>query len=236
MPAKKEYKHAEKSCGGIFDTEVDSQGCPSMVCSKCGFKIDDWAKWKTTYSNYWQDQEKWLNKKDHLTCLISYFAKLYRDHYDIDFTFSLNDKGLFRSTEAHMIRKMFAMLEDDVMMAKSYLEWIFETKVRIRKKRITGLSFLAFPQTIQEFKLKQEKSKKINRNTPIPAKMVEWAQKFAPGVLETASLKDFGELHLLITYFKEGHYSNIEDVRLFVDKLISTKYLDPNLNINNWSN
>lgn len=234
MPKKKELKHTKKGCGGTFQTEYNDHNVPFLVCDNCGHRIEDWLKWETEYKYFWQDDDKWESKKDHLTCLLGWFAHLYEEYYGTGFTFSLNEKGLFRGTEMHHIRKMYSMFGNNAMPARDYISWIFQNKVRLRKKRITSLGFLATPAVIQEFKLMRERQRVVSRSTPLPEKMSLWVEKFAPEVLDYVSLRDFGELNLMLTYYKDGHLQGEKAVDAFVKKLIKTGYIDSGLNIRNW--
>jgi len=234
MPSKKELKHAVKRCGGIYQVEYTDANIPFLICDICSHKIEDWIKWDNEYRLYWQDEEKWKNKKDHLTCLLGWFFSLYKEYYGVDFTFSLNEKGLFRGSEMHQIRKMHSMLDNNPDLSRAYISWIFQNKVRLRKKRITSLGFLATPAVIQEFKLQLERQKVINRQTPLPTKMMEWVDKFVPEILDYVSLRDFGELNLLLTHYSDGHLKGIPAVDSFIDKLNKTGYIDSNLKIRNW--
>ena len=230
-------RHGTKSCNELYKLEETDDGVPYLECEGCGYKIEDWIKWHASYVNYCNEDSRWKSKKDHLTCLLSYFAKLYKEYYEIDFTFSLNDKGLFRSAEAHLIRKMYTLLGSDADASRDYIDWIFETKVTKRKKKITSIGFLATPAIIQEFKLAKVKKTKISRSTPLPPKMIKWAEKFAPQVLENYSLRDFGELQLLLTYCSQDYesFEGVVGLGTFLEKLKDMNYINSNLIINNWS-
>ncbi len=64
--------------------------------------------------------------------------------------------------------------------------------------------------------------------------MLAWIGKFAPAVKDHATLIDFGDLRLLLKYYKTGHYRDVEDVSKFVNKLRALNYVDSGLNLNNW--
>lgn len=232
---RKELKHAKVSCGGTYEVNYNDKDLPYLVCNNCGHEIKDWIKWDEEYKEYWKEEDKWKSKKDQVACLLGYFVYLYEEYYGIPFTFSLSEKGLFRGVEAFHIRKLIGMFNSNAIEAKTYIKWLFDTKVKIRKKRITSLGFLANAGVIQEYKLKKAKSNRIERSTKLPENMVKWISHFAPGLLDVISLNDFGELNLLLTYYKEGHFKDNEDVEKFINKLAKTKYVDQELNIK-WSN
>jgi len=234
MAKKQDLIHTRKDCGGTFQVEYTDSSIPFLVCDKCGHRIEDWVRWESDYKGFWQNEAKWTTKKDHLTCLLGFFAHLYQDYYGTAFTFSLNEKGLFRGPEMHQLRKLYGMLDGNVQLARDYISWIFEEKVKMRKKRITSLGFLATASVIQEFKLKRERMSVISRSTPLPEKMLRWVETFAPGVTSVVSLRDFGELNLLLTYYRDGHMRGASDIDLFIDKLKQTGHIDSNYIIKNW--
>lgn len=176
----------------------------------------------------------WEDKKQHIVCLLGFFTNLYKKAYEVDFVFSLNDRGLFLGPECHLIRKIYKNFNSNVYVSKEYLEWIFFTKVQNKKKRITSLAFLATPAVIQEYALAKKKAQTISRSTPLPPKMIQWVDKFVPGIKEQVSLRDFGELHTLLTYYRDGHYAEDQDIAKLIQKLQTQKYITTDFEINNW--
>jgi hypothetical protein len=237
MSKKKVIYHDTIACRdiGVFEALYDDDNIPSLRCTNCGKVIDDWRKWKNEYSHFWSIPEKWESKKDHIVCLLGYFAEVYRRHYGIEFTFSLNERGLFNGKEVFCIRKMLGLVDNDVVAARSYIDWLFANKVVKKNKKITSLSFIATPEIVQEFKLQRQKMRKITRNRPLPEKMVSWVNDHAPDILNHMSLRDFGELKIALSAFREGATSDIPEFVLFVDKLKLNKIIDDESNIIGWS-
>lgn len=235
---KKDLTHNTRTCAGIgfFEVEYDQENVPYLKCNHCNAIIDDWIKWKNLYSSYWSDNEKWSNKRDHIMCLLSWFAELYRRHYSIDFTLSLTERGLFRSKEVHFMRKLLAMLDNDAFQAKEYLTWIFDNKVVKRKKKITSLGFLVVSEVIQEYKLYAKKNKQVYAAKLLPAKMKEWIASNAPDIETNLSMRDFGELNIALNYYKSGQLTYVESMPKFVDRLKKNNIVNENLEIVGWSN
>ncbi len=234
MGKKKEIIHG--TCGGRFETKYNDNSIPYLECVGCGRIVDDWIKWQETYSKFYLDEEKWSSKKDHLMCLLGYFCSQYTEHYGTDFVFSLDDKGLFGGKEVHFIRKVYSQLGNDVTAARAYIQWIFADKVARRKKRITGLSFLAVPELIQEFKLTYSKKKQITRNKPLPPKMIQWVEEHAPQVISSISLRDWGELKMALDAYRSGILGDIDGMRDFVGRLQANSVIDSDLKIIGWVN
>lgn len=232
---KKALKHGTRKCGGTFEVEYNDDNIPTLICDKCEYRIEDWVRWNETYSKYWQDEEKWASKKDHIVCLLGYFAHLYQEYYGTGFTFSLNEKGLFRGQEAHHIRRTYAMFNSNAELVKAYIKWVFDAKVKLRKRKITSLGFLATPGVVAEFKLALQRSMQIRRDTPLPDTMLSWINEHVPEVRQHATLADHGDLHLLLSHYKRGHFTELSPVVAFVDKLKEVHYVTEDLKIMNWS-
>src|SRR3990172_8139353 len=179
--------------------------------------------------------EKWNSKRDHLMCLLGYFANLYQRHYGVPFTFSLNERGLFNGKEVFCIRKTYSLLGNDAFLAKEYIDWIFARKVVRKNKQITSMSFLAVPELIQEFKLYRQKWKRITRDRPIPEKMILWIKENTAEVLNHVSLRDFGELRMALSAYGSGHFNDVPDFEKFVNRLKQNNIIDNALNIVGWS-
>lgn len=237
MAKKKPIIHDTKTCRdvGVFEIHYDDNNTPWLQCTSCGKVMDDWIRWRESYSSFWQDPLKWESKKDHLVCLLGYFTDKYKSHYGIPYTFSLNDRGLFNGPEIFCIRKMYAMLNNDALLSKDYIDWIFENKVIKKNKKITSLSFLAVPDLIQEFRFSKSKSRRITRDRLLPEKMLQWISENTPEVLSMVSLRDFGELRIALSAFKAGNLGDAAQFSKFVDKLMSNNVIDADLNIVGWS-
>jgi hypothetical protein len=234
MGRKKDLIHAPKKCGGLLETQYNQDNLPYLVCDKCAFEIQDWVKWETQYKGLWESKASWEDKKNHLTVLLGYFCAKYKDYYEIDYTLSLNEKGLFRGPEINVLRRVYSMLNSDPWVVKEYIDYVFAVKIHKRKKKISSLSFLAVADIVQEYKLAAKRAEKVDRDTVLPDKMLEWVKIHSPDVIDFVSLNDFGDLKLLLTHYKDGHMQGNKSVDFFVDKLQKMGYVDSTLSINNW--
>lgn len=235
MGRTKQLIHAPKKCGGELEVEYTEDNIPVLRCNVCNHEIDDWVRWEKSYKDLWEKEENWQDKKNHLSVLLGYFCARYKDYYNIEYTLSLNEKGLFRGPEINVLRRVYRMLGEDVIACKDYIDFIFVRKVQKRKKRISSLSYLAVQDFVQEYRLAKEHQKKIRRSTQLPDKMVKWVDEFAPAVKDYIELNDFGDLNLLLTHVRNGHISASDDLEKFLGKLQERKYIDASLKILNWS-
>jgi len=191
-------------------------------------------KWDLKYKNLWEQKNNWNDKKNHLTILLGYFCAIYKDYYNVNYTLSLNEKGLFRGPEINVLRRIYKMLNSDPFYVKDYIDFVFAVKIHKRKKRITSLSFLAVAAIVQEFKLAVKRAEKVDRDTLLPKRMLEWVKINTPTVLDLIALKDFGDLKLLLTHYKQGHMNENSSIKIFIEKLQKMGYIDSSLSIKNW--
>lgn len=226
--------HAPKTCGGTFATEFTEDNVPFLKCDKCSHLIDDWIRWEKTYSVFYNSDDKWNEKKHQMVCLLGLFCSLYFSHYSMKYSLSLSERGLFHGTEMALLRRLMKMLDNDALLTKEYMEWLFTTKVKNRKKKITSLSFMCVQDFIQEFKFAKQRAKIITRNTPLPQKMLDWVNHFIPTIHDHASLKDFNDLNVLLTHYRSGHLSSLSEVVTLISKLQEAGYVDETCNLKNW--
>ena len=232
---KKQMWHEKKDCGGEYLVEYTDESIPFLTCQKCGHVVEDWIKWNNEYSQYWTYEAKWKNKRDHLVCLLGFFRWEYRRHYGTDFIFSLNERGLFRGSEANHIRKLLGSFGGDAEVAKNYIGWVFEKKVAEKKRRITSLGFLNVAAVLNEFMQAREKNKLVGRSTLLPAGMLKWISGNAPELNEQVALKDFGDLRTLLKHVSKGSMAVTPEIQKFVEKLQKSGMVTDGLEITRWS-
>lgn len=233
MATRKALIHRSKGCNGVYGVLYTEGNLPYLKCEQCGHEMKDWVKWNEEYRFFYKDEAKWTQKKDHMMCILGYFCSLYEKHFEDTFSLSLDEKGLFNSAEHNILRRVYNNFEGDAAQTREYLEWYFQEKVDRRKKKITSLSFLATPAALNEYKLHKKKQTIITRDRLIPPKMLEWISQFAPKVYDAVSLKDYGDLHNLLSAYRQGHY-HTEDMNMFVGKLNSIGLIDEEHRIKNW--
>lgn len=110
--------------------------------------------------------EKWSK-----THLLAYFCELYKNHYNLDFTFSFKGSPS-KCREMFEISKLTQQISSNPIILKQYIDWIFKEKIIEKKKRVTSLGFLTHPEIVNEFKFKFLFSNKIERTTQLPEKYI----------------------------------------------------------------
>lgn len=233
MAKKKELIHAPKTCGGVYSVEYNEDNIPKMVCGLCGHTLDDWSKWEEEYKDLWRKEKNWQNKKDHMSCILGYFVARFEAYYKSQYTFSLNEKGLFRGPEINTARRAYKLLGEDALRVKLYIDWLFEFKIPRRNKKIRSVTLLASANLIQEFKFAEEYNRKVRRDTKVPVKVHNWIEKNIPDF--EYELNDFGELKVLLGAVKQGYYADDRSLALLIKALKKNNYIDDDLEILRWS-
>jgi hypothetical protein len=237
MAKAKEILHTSKQCGGsgVFEVKYDENNTPFLQCNSCSKVVDDWIRWRNQYAQYWTQDDKWASKKDHIVCILGYFAHKYREHYGVDFVFSLNERGLFNGKETFIIRKTYNMLDGDAVMCRKYIDWLFVHKIARKNKRVTSISFIAVSDLVQEFKFFCKKERVITRDKPIPDKMTAWVREHTPEILNNLSLRDFGELRMALHAYKAGDLGHVPGLDVFIQRLRTNNVISEDFNIIGWS-
>jgi hypothetical protein len=65
--------------------------------------------------------------------------------------------------------------------------------------------------------------------------MNRWIKDFAPQILDLVELKDWGDLKLLLTHYKLGHLTEVNDIQKFITELKNQKVINNELEITNWT-
>ena len=112
--------------------------------------------------------------------LLSYFSHRYEDHYKVKFSFKFNSNSPGKSYEIFQMRKLAQTISADPQILKDYIDWWFENKIILKKKRITSLSFLTDTNNCNEYKWKKlamDSSQNIDRTTTLPANLTDLANQ-----------------------------------------------------------
>lgn len=126
-----------------------------------------------------------------LTLIIAYFCKRYKTYYKLDYTFRFNNTAPTKSYEVYNFKKLAAMLSSNPIILKDYIDYIFETKIIARKKRITSVAILTDANTINDYKFKKllmGKEISIDRVIVIPPIYMEILRKYE------CNFTNYGEL------------------------------------------
>lgn len=126
--------------------------------------------------------------KWNITHLIAYFARRYKQHYNVDFTFKFNSPSPSKCYEVYNMNKLSHMISKDPIIIKNYIDWWFDKKIILKKKRIISMAFLTDANICNEFKWQIMQSTNIDRTTTIPQKYLDAIQSF------NTDIKTYGDL------------------------------------------
>lgn len=103
-----------------------------------------------------------------------------------------------------------------VELLKEYIDWALE--IKMYNKLLTSLGLLTDNKFMNEFF--QYRSKKIkaqkSRSAPIPAELIDWITKNAPGLFNKYQFSILIDLNMLVKYTDENKELNDKSIELIV--------------------
>lgn len=106
--------------------------------------------------------------------LLGYFCKKYKEEYDKDYQFKFNSPSPTKCFEVFQIKKLAMMLSANPKLLRDYIDWVYLTKVKQAKRRLTSVSFMTVEGLVNEYKfnvlLSGKKNLNVSRSTPLPDK------------------------------------------------------------------
>ncbi len=137
--------------------------------------------------------------------LLSYFSKRYEDHYGVKFSFKFNTNSPSKSYEVFQVRKLGQIISSDPQILKDYIDWFFENKIILKKKRITSMSFMTDTNTANEYKFKKlamDVTQNVDRTTSLPPNLLEMAIRL------NVDCKTYGDLAFIKRMVETGSGDN----------------------------
>jgi hypothetical protein len=123
--------------------------------------------------------------------LLSYFTRKYKEQFGIDYSLKFNTTAPGSSFEIFQINRLRVQLTSDPVALRNYIDWIFQDKANLGKRRFTSISFLTKEEFLGEYKRNVlfASAAKIDRSTPLPE---HYSQIFAG-----MRIKTYGDLAFL---------------------------------------
>lgn len=142
--------------------------------------------------------------------VIAYFCKKYEQYYNEKYAFRFNSTAPGKSYEVFQFRKLAMTLSASPIILKDYVDWFFQEKIVVRKRRITSMAFLTDVNTVNEYKNKKllMGSKSVNRTTVIPPIYAVIVQKYG------LPFKNYGELSFVKRCIDTGNGSDAHKAML----------------------
>jgi len=107
------------------------------------------------------------------THLIGYFCKKYFEYYKIPYQFKFNTPTTSKCFEVFQMKRLGSTLTTDPELLKVYIDYIFLTKVKNSKRKLTSISFLTTETDVVDYKMNillADQKPVIDRNTILPDK------------------------------------------------------------------
>lgn len=118
-----------------------------------------------------------LNVKDwNKTLILAYFCKKYKEKYGHDYKFKFNTEQPSKCFEVFVINKLTINLSSDPEILKTYIDFIFDTKIKNAKRKITSINTLDDQNFLFSFKnkfLKGSVNIVIDRTTKLQDSVIE---------------------------------------------------------------
>ena len=139
--------------------------------------------------------------------LLAYFCKKYYQHYNAPYQFKYNNPSPVKSFEIFQIKKMTRLLSKDPQIIKDYIDYMFNTKVKEAKRKLTSISFMTHENVIHPYKTKFLFNNKIDRSTPLPDKVRQYI--LDKGYSSINTYGDFAFYHLANKSANNQNYKSL---------------------------
>jgi hypothetical protein len=126
--------------------------------------------------------------------ILAYFCKKYYEHYNTPYQFKYNNPSPVKSFEIFHIKKLTQSLSKDPKIIKDYIDYIFNTKVKSAKRKLTSISFMVHENVVNPYKMKFLFNTKTDRSTVLPDHIKKYI--IDSGFQDIITYGDFAFFHL----------------------------------------
>jgi len=126
--------------------------------------------------------------------ILGYFCKRYYEHYNTAYQFKYNNPSPVKSFEIFYIKKLTQSLSKDPKIIKDYIDYIFNTKVKSAKRKLTSISFMVHENVVNPYKMKFLFNTKADRSTILPDNIKSYI--IDSGFSDIITYGDFAFFHL----------------------------------------
>lgn len=151
-------------------------------------------------SNYSRFFEK-INKVDSVpvqnwdkNLLIGYFCKKYKEKYSENYKFKFNTEQPSKCFEVFVMNKMMITLSSNPEIMMHYIDFVFDTKIKNSKRKITSINTLDDQNCLYNFKNKYMNGIdiKIDRTKLLPQDIINQLSSI------NENIKTYGDLAFII--------------------------------------
>lgn len=194
-----------KTCGKIKEVTFKGNGIQYPVFS-CPEHQDldknEWEIWWEKYHDRYKDKECWKSLKDRPSCIVGYFCNEFYKFYGYSYVLDYNNPIPYKNKEFTMARKLMTMFGENYMWIPNYIRWVFDKRVKDRKKAITSFGFFALPDLVNSYFAARASQSVLRRSTPLPKEFLEWCGSTHPQIFERQELGTWNDLNGLVTHVK----------------------------------
>lgn len=125
------------------------------------------------------------------TLVLAYFCKRYKEKYNEDFKFKFDKPQPSKCFEVFVINKLSINVSSNPEVLKYYIDFMFETKIKKAKRKITSVNTLYDEEFINVFKTKVMKGSndiRIDRTTSLPKYVLDVVKTINENILTYGDL------------------------------------------------
>jgi hypothetical protein len=207
-------------CGNEKEITYEGNGIqyPVFSCPEHGPDVrNEWEIWWEKYSDLGLKKEYWNNKKDQPSCVVSYFCHKYQEFYGFPYVMDYSNPLPYKNKEFTMARRILVMFGEDYLQIPNYIRWIFNKRVKTKKRPVNSLGFFASSKFVNEYKAARARKEKPTRSTRIPEEFLKWCRENHPNVVEYHGLESYNDLNVLVnlseTHGKDDEVSVVNEAR-----------------------
>lgn len=149
-------------------------------------------------------KDNWNESKNHVSCIIGMFCHMYKEHYNIDYTFVPKSPNPYGSKECRDAWALLSAFDGNACDVRKYIYWVFKRGIT-STTTITNFGYLNAPGLIRKYKLYASRKHILNRSSKLPSEFIEWCKSSIPEIFTKCALDTMNDLGALLSYVT--HYS-----------------------------
>lgn len=133
--------------------------------------------------------------------ILGYFCQKYQNHYKTKYQFKFNSPAPSKCFEIFQVKRLASMLSSNPTILKGYIDWVFDTKVKNAKRKLTSISFLTQEDTMNYYKinilLASTEKLEITRSTALPSNYINILSSIG-------NIKSYGDLSFIYKAYQSS--------------------------------
>ena len=144
--------------------------------------------------------------------VLAYFCKKYKEKYNEDYKFKFNTQQPSSCFEIYVINKLYINLSSNPETLKLYIDFVFDTKIKNAKRKITSVNTLCDEKCLYTFKTKYLQNKiqaSIDRTSMLDQQVINKIKHINENILT------WGDLAFMIQSESEESFKIKEQLKDF---------------------